>query len=572
MASKQAQVIESPFAVDLNIPVIDIPSYVFSTRNPQEKAKPVYFDARNPSVNLSLQEAEVYVKRLARGLIALGLQPGDKVLLISQNNLFVPVVLWGVIAAGCVFTAASPGASAYELCHQFRDSDSKLVLAGPSQVDVAREAIVQAGQDPKCLYVFDGALDNRSSSGPATQPPSWTSLFVAADAIQDWHWKVINTLEDARNTTAIINYSSGYVGVELSHYNQIAQVEQIIFKRARVANSDEGRARAARLAESGERWLAPLPMYHAFGQTYYAMTAPRVGAKVFVMDKFNLLEYLTYIDTYRITFINLVPTIVRMIAKVPRPERFNLKSLQIVGSGSAPLDAEVAQVMNDKFLQAGICVKQGWGMTETTCNVTGFSPDDFDDGRSIGWVNPTCRLRIVPVPNRDFSRLEREQDTTVGEIWVSGPNVMKGYWKRPDETASAVLEVDGHRWVRTGDIGYADKRGCVYIVDRIKELIKVKGLQVSPAEIEQTLLSHPGVLEAAVVGADIGDRECPRAFVVRKNLDVTAESLNDLVKSKLAQHKWLTGGIYFLDKLPRTGIGKVRKRALPDPTQRQVKI
>lgn len=198
------------------------------------------------------------------------------------------------------------------------------------------------------------------------------------------------------------------------------------------------------------------------------MIAPQVDAKVFIMAKFNLLEFLTYIDIYRITFVNVVPTIVKMLAKVPSPSRFNLKSLQIVGSGLAPLDLEAAQAVNEKFLRPGVRIKQGWGMTETTCNVTGFSPDDVDDGRSIGWVNPTCRVRITPVPERDFSSIERERGVTVGEIWVAGPNVMKQYWKKPKETASTVVEVEGCRWVQTGDIGYADNRGCLYIIDRIK--------------------------------------------------------------------------------------------------------
>lgn len=198
------------------------------------------------------------------------------------------------------------------------------------------------------------------------------------------------------------------------------------------------------------------------------MVAPRVGAKVFIMGKFDLIKYLTYIDIYRITFINVVPTILQLLTRVPNPVRFNLSSLQMVGSGSAPLDVEVARKVEKSFLRPGVQIKQGWGMTETTCNVTGFSPDDPDDGRSIGWVNPGCRIRIVPVPDRDFGGLERQVGASVGELWVTGPNIMKGYWKRPDETADTIQEESGFRWLRTGDIGYVDGRGCVYIVDRIK--------------------------------------------------------------------------------------------------------
>lgn len=198
------------------------------------------------------------------------------------------------------------------------------------------------------------------------------------------------------------------------------------------------------------------------------MLAPRIGAKVFIMQKFNVTDFLTFIDIYRITFINVVPTILRMLSKVPNPHLFNLKSLVMVGSGSAPLETKTAREFEKLFLRPGVQVKQGWGMTETTCNVTGFSPDDIDDGRSIGWLNPSCKVRIVPVPDRDFTQVEREMGAPAGEIWVAGPVIMKGYWKRREATdATLVVDKDG-RWLRTGDVGYFDQRGCLYIVDRIK--------------------------------------------------------------------------------------------------------
>jgi len=198
------------------------------------------------------------------------------------------------------------------------------------------------------------------------------------------------------------------------------------------------------------------------------MVAPRIGAKVFIMGKFDATQFLTLIDVYRITFINIVPTILRILVKSPNPSRFNLKSLSMVGSGAAPLDTNVAREFERLFLRPGVQVKQGWGMTETTCNVSGFAPDDIDDGRSIGWLNPGCRARIVTVPDRDFSYIERDQGALVGEIWVAGPNIMKGYWNKPEATKQTIVEEAGCRWLRTGDVGYVDKRGFLFIVDRIK--------------------------------------------------------------------------------------------------------
>lgn len=202
------------------------------------------------------------------------------------------------------------------------------------------------------------------------------------------------------------------------------------------------------------------------GQTYYCMVAPRSYAKVYIMPKFDMTRFLTYIDIYRITFVNVVPAMLKSMTKVPNAGRFNLRALQIVGSGSAPLDVDVARKVEAMFLRPGLQIKQGWGMTETTCNVTGFAPDDPDDGRSIGWVNPLCRVRIVEVPGQQFDKVE---GSLVGEIWVSGPNMMKGYWKNEKATAETVVNgPDGWLYVKTGDIGYADRRGCLYIVGRIK--------------------------------------------------------------------------------------------------------
>jgi 4-coumarate--CoA ligase len=203
------------------------------------------------------------------------------------------------------------------------------------------------------------------------------------------------------------------------------------------------------------------------GQTYSAMSAPRCGAKVFIMSKFSVAKYLQYLDIYRITFMTTVPTILNSLTKYEHPERFNLKAIEVVTSGSSPLDAQLAASVAQKYLRSGVQVKQGWGMTETTCSVCGFSPDDDDDGRSIGWLNPNCAAKIVPIVEEEGGP-DSSVDKSIGEIWVAGPQMMKGYWHRPDATHETVVEEDGYRWIRTGDIGYIDHRGCVYIVDRLK--------------------------------------------------------------------------------------------------------
>lgn len=202
------------------------------------------------------------------------------------------------------------------------------------------------------------------------------------------------------------------------------------------------------------------------GQSYFCVIAPRLGAKVFIMPKFNLQQYLTFVDIYRITFINVVPAMLAMLCKVENPGRFNFKTIDSMTSGAAPLDPATAARFQRLYLREGVLVKQGWGMTETTSNLTGFALDDEDDGRSIGWLSPNCKARIVPVDGHQFEGAT--EGRSVGELWVAGPNVMKGYWKREEETKGAFVEEYGERWLRTGDIAYVDERGCFFIVDRMK--------------------------------------------------------------------------------------------------------
>ena len=260
-----------------------------------------------------------------------------------------------------------------------------------------------------------------------------------------------------------------------------------------VADTASARARRERVDLSGERWLAPLPMFHAYvsacptivdvhnctnlerslslivtqGQTYYCTTAAISGCKVFIMPEYSLHKYLLYLDTYRITFLTGVPTLMVSIAKYPEATAFNLKAIESVVTGSAPLNPEIGKLVQDTYLRPGVQVKQGWGLTETTCSATGFAQDDEDDGRSIGWLNPNMRAKIVPTAGYEFTYYEGISHPP-GEIWVSGPNIMKGYYKREQETTSSIVIEGGIRWFKTGDIGYVDDRGCFYIVDRMK--------------------------------------------------------------------------------------------------------
>lgn len=200
---------------------------------------------------------------------------------------------------------------------------------------------------------------------------------------------------------------------------------------------------------------------------YYCTTAARMGVKVFIMMEYSIQRYLLFLDIYRITFLTGVPTLMVALSKHPQATSYNLKAIESVVTGSAPLNPEIGRLVEKTHLRQGVQVKQGWGMTETTCSATGFAQDDEDDGRSIGWLNPNVSAKVVPMPEHGFEQ-NNDIPYTVGEIWVSGPNMMKGYYKKPKETSEAIVYEDERRWLRTGDIGYVDSRGCFYIVDRMK--------------------------------------------------------------------------------------------------------
>lgn len=240
------------------------------------------------------------------------------------------------------------------------------------------------------------------------------------------------------------------------------------------------------------------------------------------MSKYDVRRLLLFVDIYRITFLTAVPTVLIAMAKHPRGV-YNLQSLEYALTGSAPLGHDIASVIEKHFLRPGLELKNGWGLTETTNSISGFCPDDQNDGRSVGYLNPNCAGKIVPVEGQSWDS-EVPPGILVGEIWVSGQNVMKGYYKNLKATAETIVVQNGRRWLRTGDIGYFED-GRIYIIDRLKvwaislvhnplyerltsllstkELIKVKGLQVSPSELEAAILLHEGVADVAVTGAKL---------------------------------------------------------------------
>jgi acyl-CoA synthetase (AMP-forming)/AMP-acid ligase II len=281
--------------------------------------------------------------------------------------------------------------------------------------------------------------------------------------------------------------------------------------------------------------------------------ALRTGATVVTMPRFDLDGFLAVLERHRVTKVHLVPPIILALAKHPSVEGRDLSSLKWINSGAAPLSAELAAACAERL---GCLVVQGYGLTETS-PVTHAVPVEREENRpgSIGPPIPSTECKVADLlDGRDLGPGED------GEVWIRGPQVMQGYLGDDEATANTL---DDEGWLHTGDIGHADEDGWFYLVDRLKELIKVKGFQVAPAELEALLLEHPGVADAAVVGSpDEQAGEVPKAFVVPAGgAELDVAELQAFVAARVATYKQVRR-IEVLDEIPKSASGKILRRVL----------
>ena len=294
-----------------------------------------------------------------------------------------------------------------------------------------------------------------------------------------------------------------------------------------------------------------LPFFHIYGLTVTMLLALWSGATLVVMPRFELEQYLDLVQRYRATVLHVVPPIVLALAKSPAVNGRDFSHVRKLFSGAAPLGADV---IGQCTARVGCFLQQGYGMTEAS-PATHCTTEDPAMGKagSIGVPVPLTECRVVdPTTGTDVPPGED------GELWVRGPQVMLGYFNRPEETL-ATVDADG--WLRTGDIGHADLDGHFFVVDRLKELIKYKGMQIAPAELEAVLLSHPAVADAAVVPRrDEEAGEIPHAFVVLKTA-ATADDLMAFVAERVASYKRVRR-LDFIDAIPKSASGKILRRVL----------
>ncbi|MCG6498492.1 4-coumarate--CoA ligase family protein [Kitasatospora sp. A2-31] len=474
------------------------------------------------------------VRRVAAGLAEAGVRRGDVLALFSPNTIGYPMAFYGATRAGATVTTVSSLATAGELAGQLADSGARWLVTVSPFLATARQAaekLAAEGTPLAEIIVLDGAEGHRSladllaASGPEPEPDL-----------------------DPGTDIAVLPYSSGTTGlpkgVMLTHRSIATNLAQTdaLYRPA-----------------VGERVLAVLPFFHIYGLAALLNQPLRCGATVVVLPRFDLEQFCRTIEEQRVQALIVAPPIALALAKHPVVDRFDLSSLEYLLCAAAPLDHELAEACARRLGLPRIL--QGYGMTELSPVTHVVSPDETDPSPgSVGRLVPSTELRVVALDGTGAGAGADLGPGERGELLIRGPQVMKGYFGRPSDTA-ATIDADG--WLHTGDVGYVDERGYLFIVDRVKELIKYKGYQVAPAELEALLLGHPGIADAAVIGvADADGTERPKAFVVRApGSTLTEEEVTAFVAGQVAPYKKVRA-VEFLDAVPKSAAGKILRREL----------
>lgn len=471
------------------------------------------------------------VESVSSALSDMGIRKGDVILLLSPNSIFFPIVCLSVMSLGAIITTTNPLNTNREINKQIADSKPVLAFTVPE--------LLPKLADSKLPIVLIG------SSSP--------NLIDKA--------KVVTTLDDMIKTepsrtrvrervkqddTATLLYSSGTTGaskgVISSHRNLIAMVQTVVER--------------FNLDDKKETFICTVPMFHIYGLVAFATGILASGSTVVILSKYEMDEMLSAIGRYKATYLPLVPPI--LVALVNSADqvnkKYNLRTLKWVLSGGAPLGKEVIEGFVEKYPQ--VTILQGYGLTESTG--IGAATDNMEESRrygTAGRLSANMEAKIVDPESGEELPVSR-----TGELWLKGPTIMKGYFSNPEATASTL---DSKGWLRTGDLCYIDEDGFIFVVDRLKELIKYKGYQVAPAELEALLLTHPEIADSAVIpfpDKDVG--QFPMAYVVRKaGSNLSESAVMDFITKQVAPYKRIRR-VAFVASIPKNPSGKILRKDL----------
>lgn len=512
-------IVKSPYK-EVDIPELPLTTFVFEKAE-ERGAKPALIEGPTGRT-ISYAELADSIRRVAVNLSKRGFKQGEVFGIMSQNTPEYAIAFHAVATLGGIVTPINHLYTEREIAHQLKDSKARFIVCAATCLEKVREVVGETNVEE--IFVFgddDGATP-------------FESLLVASDdPLPEVH---INPREDL----VALPYSSGTTGlpkgVMLTHYNLVSNMKQM-----------EG----LDYFYESDTLICVLPLFHIYGLVVVLNMGLYAGATIVTMPRFDLEQFLELGQKYQITRAHIVPPVVLALSKSPVVDNYRLTSLKTIFSGAAPLGEELTKACMERM---GCAIRQGYGMTETS-PVTHSSPADPLKVKfgSVGVAAPNTEVKISDVDSG--AMLGRNEK---GEICVRGPQIMKGYLNKPDATANTI---DSEGWLHTGDIGYVDDDGHFFIVDRLKELIKYKGFQVPPAELEAVLLTHPCIGDAAVIPyPDEEAGEVPKAIVVLRK-ESEADAILEFVAERVAPHKRIKY-LEFVEQIPKSPSGKILRRVL----------
>jgi len=504
------------------------------------------------------------VARLRGALAARGVQPGDRVAVIAGNNWYFVVAYLAVLGVGAIAVPLNPQSPPAEIERELGQAEVSLALVGPAPRrtvgDLAPGAVPGFGGGLAISDLLEGdeaspgegegkAKGKRKGTGKGEGKGEGTGEGkgtgeghgegegVSAEGPETEPPVVDREPEDV----AVLLFTSGTAGAPrpamLTHGNLLANLDQVLANPERPRGADEVA-------------LGVLPLFHVFGLNAVLGLALKLGGSVVLVERFDPHTTLDDVAAYGVTVMSGVPTMWAALAGLENVDRAKLATVRLAASGAAPLDPEVRRAVRDRL---GLDLAEGYGLTEASPVVTTGLGHGAPDG-SIGVPLPGVEVRLIDAEGMDALVGDP------GEVWVRGPNVFAGYWNDPEATATALTE---EGWLRTGDVAVVDDDGFMSLVDRVKDVIVVSGFNVFPAEVEEVLAAHPGVVAAAVVGVPSPQSgEAVKAYVVPvPGAHVEPDELIDHVSRYLARYK-CPSTVEFVDELPHGVTGKVLRRTL----------
>ncbi|MCZ4548112.1 4-coumarate--CoA ligase family protein [Rhodococcus erythropolis] len=514
---------------DVEIPDVSVFDFLFTTIEPSDLTLPAMVDGALGEV-IDYRSLIEGIEAVAGALAARGLRVGDVVGLHAPNIPAFATAFHGVLRAGGTVTSINVLYTADDIAAQLSDAHASFLITLSPLLSQAEAAAQQAGIDDDHLIVLDGS----------DRHPSLQDLLTSGAPAPEVSF-------DPATHLAVLPYSSGTTGrpkgVMLTHRNLVANICQI---RPRMG------------IEAQDKILAVLPFFHIYGMTVLLNATLYQRASLVTMPKFDLIDFLQIVEQHRCTYVFIAPPVALALAKHPAVDQYDLSSVHTVFSGAASLDDALGRAVASRL---SCRVRQGYGMSEMS-PVSHSIPIESDDMAlsSVGTTIANIECKIVDPGTNLEVHYPDEGVSEPGELWCKGPNIMVGYLG--NETATReILDSDG--FLHTGDIATVDAAGVVTIVDRLKELIKYKGYQVPPAELESVLLRHPRIADAAVIGVlDDEGEEVPKAFVVRATgTELDAQDVIAFVADHVAPHKKVRQ-VEFIDTVPKSAAGKILRREL----------